>query len=131
MSPGDPREPAEPPEDRLRAAVQSIVDHARSVNLDRAADLDQVLADIAADRGEEGDRQRATEVAHQLVGSAGTFGFPGASQLAGELERYFAEADFSDQARLAAARELVLRLRTELAAVPAYQPDDEERDATS
>ena len=70
-------------------------------------------------------------MAHQLLGSAGTFGFPGASQLAGELEHYFVEADFTDQARLAAARDLVARLRAELAAGPAYQPDDEERDPTS
>jgi HPt (histidine-containing phosphotransfer) domain-containing protein len=121
----------EPPEDRLRAAVESIGDHARSVNLARAAHLEQVLADIAAGRTDEGERQRATESAHQLVGSAGTFGFPGASQLAGELERYFVEADFTDEARLAAARDQVARLRAELAAEPAYQPDEEERDTTS
>jgi HPt (histidine-containing phosphotransfer) domain-containing protein len=121
----------EPPEDRLRAAVQSISDHARSVNLVRAAHLDRVLADIAAGRDDEGERQLATESAHQLVGSAGTFGFPGASSLAGKLERYFVEADFTDPDRLAAAREQVARLRTELAAGPAYQPDDEERDPTS
>ena len=131
MNPGGPGEPTEPSEDRLRAAVESIGDHARSVNLDRAERLEQVLADIAADRADEGERQEATEVAHQLLGSAGTFGFPGASQLAGELEHYFVEADFTDQARLAAARDQVARLRAELAAGPAYQPDDEERDPTS
>ena len=131
MNPGGPGGPTEPSEDRLRAAVESIGDHARSVNLDRAARLEHVLADIAADRAGEGERQEATEVAHQLLGSAGTFGFPGASQLAGELEHYFVEADFTDQARLAAARDLVARLRAELAAGPAYQPDDEERDPTS
>ena len=121
----------EPPEDRLRAAVESISDHARLVNLARAGHLEQVLADIAAGRADEDKRQLATESAHQLVGSAGTFGFPGASQLAGELERYFVEADFTDQVRLASAREQVARLRAELAAGPAYQPDDEDRDTTS
>ena len=130
MNPEDPGH-REPPEDRLRAAVESISGHARSVNLARAAHLDQVLADIAAGRTDEGERQRATESAHQLVGSAGTFGFPGASQLAGELERYFVEADFADEARLAAARDQVGRLRAELAAEPAYQPDEEERDTSS
>jgi HPt (histidine-containing phosphotransfer) domain-containing protein len=127
QGPGD----VEPPEDRLRAAVESISDHARLVNLARAGHLEQVLADIAAGRADEDKRQLATESAHQLVGSAGTFGFPGASQLAGELERYFVEADFTDQARLASAREQVARLRAELAAGPAYQPDDDERDTTS
>ena len=130
MSPQGP-ENAEPPEDRLRAAVESIGGHARSVNLARADHLEQVLADIAAGRADENQRQQATESAHQLVGSAGTFGFPGASQLAGELERYFVEADFTDQARLATAREQVARLRAELSAEPAYQPDDEDRDTTS
>ncbi len=127
----NPEGPVEPPEDLLRAAVESIGDHARSVNLARAAHLDRVLADIAAGRDDEDERQRATESAHQLVGSAGTFGFPGASSLAGELERYFVDADFSDPDRLAAAREQVARLRAELAAGPVYQPDDEDRDATS
>ena len=131
MTPQGPGDAQQPQEDRLRAAVESIGDHARSVNLDRAARLEQVLADIAADRADEGERQEATEVAHQLLGSAGTFGFPGASQLAGELERYFVEADFTDQIGLAAARDQVARLRVELAAGPAYQPEDEERDPTS
>jgi HPt (histidine-containing phosphotransfer) domain-containing protein len=121
----------EPPEDRLRAAVESISDHARAVNLARAAHLDRVLADIAAGRDDEDERQRATESAHQLVGSAGTFGFPGASSLAGELERYFVEADFTDPEQLATARQQVARLRAELAAEPAYQPDEEDPDATS
>ena len=121
----------EPPEDRLRAAVESISDHARAVNLARAAHLDRVLADIAAGRDDEEERLRATESAHQLVGSAGTFGFPGASSLAGELERYFVEADFTDPAQLATARQQVARLRAELAAEPAYQPDEEDPDATS
>lgn len=129
----NPQEPGQgqPPEDRLRAAVESISDHAHSVNLARAARLDQVLADMVAGEVDEGEREEATEVAHQLVGSAGTFGFPGASQLAAELEHFFVEADFTDQTRLAAAREMVRRLRAELAAGPAYQPDDDERDATS
>ena len=126
-----PNGQSEPPEDLLRAAVESIGDHARSVNLARAAHLDRVLADIAAGRGGEDERQRATESAHQLVGSAGTFGFPGASSLAGELERYFMEANFTDPDRLAMAREQVGRLRAELAAEPDYQADDEERDGTS
>ena len=121
----------EPPEDRLRAAVESIGDHARAANLARAAHLEQVLADIAAGQADEEERQGATESAHQLVGSAGTFGFAGASQLAGELERYFVEADFTDQARLAAARDQVGRLLAELASDPTYQPDEEERDTTS
>jgi HPt (histidine-containing phosphotransfer) domain-containing protein len=131
MNPEGPGHVPEPPEDRLRAAVESIGDHARSVNIARAAHLDKVLADIAAGRVDKREREDATEVAHQLVGSAGTFGFAGASQLAGELERYFVEGDFTDQDRLAVARDQVSRLRAELAARPVYQPEEDERDATS
>jgi HPt (histidine-containing phosphotransfer) domain-containing protein len=130
MNPKEP-ETGEPSEDRLRAAVESISDHARAANLARATHLEQVLADIAAGHADEDERHRATESAHQLVGSAGTFGFPGASQLAGELQRYFVEADFTDQARLTAARDQVGRLLAELAADPPYQPDEEARDTTS
>lgn len=121
----------EGPEDRLRAAVESIGDHARSVNRDRAGRLERALADVAAGGGGAAQRRRAGEIAHQLVGSAGTFGFAVASELAGELERYFAEADPDDPARLAAARDQARRLAEALAAEPDYQPDDDERDPTS
>jgi HPt (histidine-containing phosphotransfer) domain-containing protein len=112
-------------EDRLRAAVESIGGHARSVNLDRADRLSQALAAVAA--GERGDATRhdATEIAHQLVGSAGTFGFTGASRLAGEIERYFAEADLDDPVELAGAEDRVRRLKEELAGDPDYQPEDD------
>lgn len=118
-------------EDQLRAAVESIGGHARSVNLDRAARLSQALVDVAAGGRHEATRRAATEAAHQLVGSAGTFGFAGASQLAGEIERYFVEADFDDPARLATASDQVRRLTEQLAAEPDYQPEDEEPDPTS
>ena len=122
--------PGDAADDRLRAAVDSIRDHARSVNLGRADRLGHALAEVAAGRWDEAARSEATEIAHQLVGSAGTFGFPGASQLAGEIERYFLEADPADQFRLAAAQDQVRRLQEELSAGPGYQPDDE-RDPTS
>ena len=86
-------------EDRLRAVVESIGGHARSANLSRADRLSEALAEVAAGSLDEPARQEATEIAHQLVGSAGTFGFPEASQLAGEIERYFVEADLADPVR--------------------------------
>ncbi|HLL63639.1 MAG TPA: Hpt domain-containing protein [Propionibacteriaceae bacterium] len=112
------------------AVVEAIGDHARTVNLDRAAQLDQALVAIAAGRISAADLQAATEVAHRLVGSAGTFGLPGASQVAGEIERYFIEGDFDDPDRLTRARDQVRRLQDELAARPDYQPEDED-DPTS
>jgi HPt (histidine-containing phosphotransfer) domain-containing protein len=117
-------------EDRLRAAVESIGDHARSVNRDRADRLSQALAEVAAGSREEATRREAAEVAHQLFGSAGTFGFSGASQLAGEIERYFIEGDLDDPDQLATARDQVRRLQEQLAVGPDHQPDDED-DPTS
>ena len=126
----DDNGPDDVAEDRLRAAVESIGDHARTVNLTRAERLGEALAAIAAGSREESARQEAAEIAHQLVGSAGTFGFLGPSQLAGTLERYFIEADLDDPVGLAAAQDQVRRLRQELTAEPDYQPEDD-RDATS
>jgi HPt (histidine-containing phosphotransfer) domain-containing protein len=121
----DEGRPDEVAEDRLRAAVELIGDHARSVNLDRADRLDQALVRVAAGSRDEAAREEATEVAHQLVGSAGTFGFTGASQLAAEIERYFVDADLDDRAGLDRARDQVRRLREELASGPGYQPEDD------
>jgi HPt (histidine-containing phosphotransfer) domain-containing protein len=112
-------------EDRLRAAVESIGGHARSVNLGRADQLSQALAAVAAGARDDETRQEATEIAHQLVGSAGTFGFTAASQIAGEIERYFAGADLDDPVQLTTAQDQVRRLKEELAGEPDYQPDDE------
>ena len=112
-------------EARLRAVVESIGGHARSANLARADRLSEALAEVAAGALDESDRRRATDIAHQLVGSAGTFGFPGASQLAGEIERYFVEADLADPVRLATARDQVRRVQEELATGSGYQRDDE------
>jgi HPt (histidine-containing phosphotransfer) domain-containing protein len=112
-------------EARLRAAVESIGGHARSTNLARADRLSEALAEVAAGALDESDRRRATDIAHQLVGSAGTFGFPGASQLAGEIERYFVEADLADPVRLATARDQVRRVQEELATGSGYHLDDE------
>jgi HPt (histidine-containing phosphotransfer) domain-containing protein len=113
------------PSDHVRTYVRSIGDHARLVNRERAALLDDAL--LAAGRGglDEDGRAAAAQLAHQLVGSAGTFGFPGASQLAGELERFFDDGEFEDRRRLADARRLLAALHRELAAEPAYRPDQE------
>jgi HPt (histidine-containing phosphotransfer) domain-containing protein len=117
--------PDDDAETRLRAVVESIGGHARSANLARADRLSEALAEVAAGALDESDRRRATDIAHQLVGSAGTFGFTGASQLAGEIERYFVEADLADPVRLATARDQVRRVQEELATGSGYQVDDE------
>lgn len=114
------RTPADPPRSNdLDVVVRSIGDHALTVNLARAATLDDALAMAGGGRLEETGRVAAVESAHQLVGSAGTFGFPGASDLAAELEVFFAEAVF-DERRLAQAHRQIAALLAVLATEPDY-----------
>ena len=112
------------PDDRAREAFRSIGHHAHAVNLSRVARLADALAVASGGRLDDALRESATELAHQLVGSAGTFGFPGASQLAGDLERFFADGAFDDPERLAAARAQLEQLQAELAAEPEYLPEE-------
>ena len=115
--------PEDDASESVRTYVRSIGDHARLVNRERAAMLDDAL--FTAGRGglDEDGRAAAAQLAHQLVGSAGTFGFPEASQLAGELERFFDDGEFGDRARLADARRQLAALHRELAAEPAYRTE--------
>ena len=90
----EPEEQAQtdPSEDAL-SLVAGIADRARERNLDRAGEL-ATWASI----GEQGaisveQRGEAAEIAHQLAGSAGTFGYLGATDVAREVERLFAEAN--------------------------------------
>ena len=60
----------------------------------------------------------AERTAHQLAGSAGTFGFDGVSVIARSLERFFADAGATgrpDPARLAEARAQLERASSQLA----------------
>jgi HPt (histidine-containing phosphotransfer) domain-containing protein len=109
--------------DPVRTHVRSIGDHARTVNRERAALLADALR--AASRGvlDTEGRHAAAQLAHQLVGSAGTFGFPVASELAGELERFFDEGRFTDRERLNEARRQLADLQRELSSEPAQRSD--------
>ena len=73
--------------------VADIADRARERNLDRVGEL-AAWASIG-ERGAISVEQRgeAAEIAHQLAGSAGTFGYLGATDVAREVERLFAEAN--------------------------------------
>lgn len=90
------RQPTDCPDDLdddTLSRVADIADRARERNLDRAGEL-ATLASI----GKQGSisveqRGEAVEVAHQLAGSAGTFGYLAATEIAREVETLFAEAD--------------------------------------
>ena len=71
--------------DALEVTVRTIGVHARVANLARANNLAVAVSDGAVLLA--ADRSRAAGIAHQIAGSAGTFGFPGASRLAAEIER--------------------------------------------
>ncbi len=100
-------------DENAQTRVAGIIDRARERNLRRAAELASWVA-----AGEQGtltadDRLVAAEVAHQLAGSAGTFGYLTATDIAREVERLFADGEGSDHWTHTAerVRDLVARLR--------------------
>jgi len=106
---------------RARQAVQGIGDAALRSNQHRAEVLAVALE--AAGRGDlnDDDWSAAAAVAHQLVGSAGTFGYTRASKLARELEHFLIAAE-SGPSELAAARAALGVISLDLRAAP----DDEQ-----
>jgi HPt (histidine-containing phosphotransfer) domain-containing protein len=116
-SPATPGPALSPVSDRLTKVLSTITAEARRTNLTRTADLGATL-DEASDRGLDPEGWADAErTAHQLAGSAGTFGFEGVSEIARSLEHFFADAAAaggSDPARLAEAREQLDRASAQL-----------------
>ena len=106
-----------------REAMALIGQQARRSNAVRADQLQQAVDALARGGLTAAARADAAAVAHQLVGSAGTFGFPHASDLAGELERFFA-ADGDVPTGLADAQRLVSELHRALAGEPDEPVED-------
>jgi HPt (histidine-containing phosphotransfer) domain-containing protein len=73
-------------EERL---LSSLGRQARAVNLARVVRLVELLDSADAGALDDVDRHEAESLAHQVVGSAGTFGFPAASVDAVAIEEYF------------------------------------------
>ncbi|SDT00922.1 Hpt domain-containing protein [Microlunatus soli] len=92
--------------------VADIMDRARERNLGRAEELAGWVK--AAEQGEltHDGRLVAAEVAHQLAGSAGTFGYQAATDRAREIEGIFAEEQPAEAWERAAdcVQDLVRRL---------------------
>jgi hypothetical protein len=112
----------EPPDGRSRqpeaseaalSRVADIADRARERNLDRAGELAAWATIGREGRISAEQRGEAAEVAHQLAGSAGTFGYQAATDVAREVERLFGEADGAEAwSRLTdCVHDLVRRLR--------------------
>lgn len=77
-------------EDAVTAVLRGLSLSATRANLARSAVIAEALR--AAEVGQLHERQRAAAAAaaHQVVGSAGTFGLPRASRTAAGLEDFFA-----------------------------------------
>ena len=99
--------------DRVLPAMRGLRSRARVTNLSRAAQLERFLDFAAAGRLDEAGRAQAAAVAHQLIGSAGTFGFADASRRAVELKDVFALTRISAD-DLTAARDRLAALRVDL-----------------
>lgn len=96
----------------LRAAVRGLWERRRESVLERVETIERAVE--AARRGPLAEplRQLAESEAHKLAGSAGSFGFAHASELAGELESLLGTpAAASHAGRLT---ELIVALRREL-----------------
>ncbi|WP_375424175.1 Hpt domain-containing protein [uncultured Friedmanniella sp.] len=77
--------------DAVAAVLRGLAKSAAQANLARSSVIDEAVR--AAEGGEllEPQRVAALAAAHQVVGSAGTFGWPRASRTAADLEHFFAE----------------------------------------
>jgi HPt (histidine-containing phosphotransfer) domain-containing protein len=104
----------EDPDEALRSLLADLASSARVANLARVDVVAEGRHALAGNRLDETLRTAAARAAHQVVGSAGTFGSRVASDLAAELERYFESG--ADPAGLAAARDQLGELRDELEA---------------
>ena len=111
-----PVEPVEDPDDALGAVLRSLAASARKANLARTAVIEEALAALEAGALDAGRRQAAESAAHQVVGSAGTFGRHRASELAADLEQWFrtGSSAHDDADRRGRARAQVAELRADL-----------------
>lgn len=88
--------------------MSTIAGQARRTNLTRVLELTAALDRVAEQRLDPAGWEAAERTAHQLAGSAGTFGFDGVTVVARSLERFLAESRVAGTAepdRLAHARE--------------------------
>ena len=76
--------------EQVLAAAEAIWQRVRGTELDRVAVLESAVAALLSGRLDEDDRALAEREAHKIAGSAGTFGYARASEIARELESILA-----------------------------------------
>lgn len=110
---------------RAQAQMHLIGARALTSNLHRVDEL-TVLVSLAASEGalDTSAHQAGLSLAHQLAGSAGTFGFEKVSELARRVEGFLAEQSFADQERCAAAARDLALMRAGLLAGPDVEDDE-------
>nr|WP_294690301.1 Hpt domain-containing protein [uncultured Friedmanniella sp.] len=95
--------------------LRSLAASARAANLARTAILEDALQALEEGSLSPSDREAAAQAAHQLVGSAGTFGRHRSSELAAGLERWFRDGAAPDgDPDLAHVRTRLAALRADL-----------------
>ncbi|MBA8793427.1 HPt (histidine-containing phosphotransfer) domain-containing protein [Friedmanniella endophytica] len=107
------------PGDQLRDRLRMIAEQAHRSNLERAEQLGAHLRALAAGRLDEEGRAEAWQVAHKLAGSAGTFGYRRASDLARSIEHALQRGTSEVEPLTRTHAELVAAL-----AAPADEPID-------
>ena len=110
-----PVRPADDPDDALQAVMRGLAVSAREANLARTAVLEASVAALAAGPLTAEQRGAAVSAAHQVVGSAGTFGWHRSSAVAAELEQWFRDGPTpGDPDRMAWADARLAELRADL-----------------
>ncbi|NEQ23112.1 MAG: response regulator, partial [Microcoleus sp. SIO2G3] len=104
------------PAPTLDAAVAEIWQRTKSVSFERVRFLEQTVELLRSSSLDESQRQKASQTAHKLAGSLGTFGFDEGSRIAHQLEVLFeSEPERSQQPQIAPqAERLVTALSQEL-----------------
>ena len=106
-------------------ALRAIWEQRRDSILARVAVIQRAVGAATEDRLDATLRAEAAREAHMLAGSAGTFGFVQASDLARELERALEGDAPLDPASLPRLAEVAARLEHDLQGEPGAGPDQE------
>lgn len=106
MSGDESRQPGHEPAEPLPKLLATIAGQARRTNQVRIAQLRATLEQASTQGLDRAAWGVAERTAHQLAGSAGTFGFAGVSLRARQLEQFFGHAVVAtpDEEGIAAAR---------------------------
>jgi len=99
--------------------MHQIAANALKSNLARVSGLETALLSAGSGTLLDHEREEAAHVAHQLVGSAGTFGYSRVSRLARELEGLFRQQDSSRES-VAASAWKIAAIRDDLQGDPDY-----------